>query len=277
MTVSSGPSVTPWRIWSTLREAIRGTRHDFTSMSVRRAVILLTIPMVLEMSMESLFAIVDIFWVSKLGPDAIATIGLTESMLSVIYAVAMGLSAGAAATVSRRVGEKDREGAATAAVQAVALGLIVSATIGVAGFILAPRLLFGMGAAPTVVSRGAGYTRIMLGGNSAIVLLWLLNAIFRGTGDAGVAMRSLWLANGINMLLDPCFIFGLGPFPEMGVTGAALATTIGRRAPSARYGSPLLTTSSSSGWSVSPSSSFRGRLSISSATIRPSSRSPSTA
>jgi putative MATE family efflux protein len=215
-------------IWETIREAIRGSRQDFTDISIRRAVILLAIPMVLEMSMESLFAIVDIFWVSRLGPDAIATIGLTESMLSVIYAVAMGLSAGAAATVARRIGEKDPEGAATAAVQAIGLGLLISIVIGLLGVSLAPRLLSAMGASSSVVSQGRGYTAVMLGGNATIILLWLLNAIFRGAGDATVAMRSLWLANGINLILDPCFVFGLGPFPEMGVTGAAVATTIGR-------------------------------------------------
>lgn len=215
-------------VWATLREAVRGSRQDFTAVPIRRAVVLLAVPMVLEMSMESLFAIVDIFWVSKLGAEAVATVGLTEAMLSVVYAVAMGLSAGATATVARRIGEKDREGAALAAVQAIWAGVVMSAAIGGAGVWLAPQLLSAMGASPAVVSRGSGYTAMMLGGSVTIVLLFLVNAIFRGAGDAAAAMRSLWLANVINIVLDPFFIFGWGPFPEMGVAGAAVATTIGR-------------------------------------------------
>ncbi len=222
------PAASSSGIWGTFREAIRGTHQDFTKMPMRRAVVLLAIPMVLEMSMESLFAIVDIFWVSKLGPDAVATVGLTESMLAVVYGVAMGLSAGATALIARRIGEKDPEGAAVAAVQIIGAGGIVAAIIGAMGGAFAPQLLSLMGASPAVVRQGSGYTAVMLGGSVTVVLLFLVNAIFRGAGDAAIAMRSLWLANAINIVLDPVFIFGWGPFPEMGVTGAAVATNIGR-------------------------------------------------
>jgi putative MATE family efflux protein len=214
--------------WATVREAIRGSQLDFTKVSVGRAVILLAIPMVLEMSMESLFAVVDIFWVSRLGSNAVAAVGLTESMLSIIYAVAMGLSAASTALVARRIGEQNREEAAKTAVQAVALSAVLAGVIGVAGAAFAPALLVAMGATPETVSVGSGYTAIMLGGNVTIVLLFVGNAVFRGAGDAVAAMRTLWLANLLNIALGPCFIFGLGPFPELGVTGAAVATNIGR-------------------------------------------------
>ncbi|HXE83065.1 MAG TPA: MATE family efflux transporter [Gemmatimonadales bacterium] len=184
--------------------------------------------MVLEMLMESVFAVVDIFWVGHIGPDAVATVGLTESMLTIAYTVAMGLSIGVTAMVARRIGEKNPEGAAEAAVQGIALGVIVAAIIGVAGALLAPNLLALMGASPTVIATGQTYTRIMLGGNIVILLLFLINAMFRGAGDAAIAMRVLWLANWINIILGPLLIFGVGPFPKLGVTGAAIATTIGR-------------------------------------------------
>src|SRR5436190_18674652 len=213
---------------SSVREALRGARQDFTEVPIRRAILLLAVPMILEMSMESLFVVVDIFWVSHLGPEAVATVGLTESMLTLIFTVAIGLSIGATATVARRIGEKEPERAARAAVQVIILGFCLSLYIGVLGAVLAPRLLEWMGATPAVIERGHGYTTVMLGGNATVLLLFLGNAIFRGAGDAAIAMRVLWLANGLNILLGPCFIFGLGPFPELGVKGAAVATNIGR-------------------------------------------------
>src|SRR5262245_51686752 len=183
--------------------------------------------MVLELVLESLFAVVDVFFVSRLGPDAIATVGLTESMITMVYAVAIGLSVGATATVARRVGERDHDGAARAAVQAIILGVLVSIPIGLFGFVFARPLLVLMGGSEGVL-RNASFTAVLIGFNIVIVLLFLINAVFRGAGDAAIAMRVLWLASGINIILDPCFIFGLGPFPELGVTGAAVATTTGR-------------------------------------------------
>ena len=215
-------------VWSVVRDAIRGVPHDYTSGPIGRAIVLLAIPMVLEMAMESVFAVVDVFWVSRLGPDAIATVGLTESMLTLVYTAAMGLSIGVAAVVARRIGEKRPDEAAEAAVQGIALGLVVAAAVAVLGVTLAPRLLALMGSSPGVIAIGTGYTRMMLGGSATVLLLFLVNAIFRGAGDAAIAMRVLWLANIINILLGPCLIFGLGPFPRLGVTGAAVATTIGR-------------------------------------------------
>jgi len=215
-------------LWSTIRAAIRGTSEDLTAIPVRRAVILLAVPTILEMSMESLLTIVDIFFVSRLGSNAVATVGLTESMLSVVYAGAMGLSAGATAVVARRTGEKDHEGAAVAAVQVMAAAVAGALVLGALGAALAPRLLAMMGASEAVIREGSGYTRLMLGGNASIFLLFVVNAIFRSAGDAAVAMRSLWLANLLNMALAPVFIFGLGPVPAMGVTGAAVATTVSR-------------------------------------------------
>ena len=211
-----------------VRKAVRGTTEDYTEGSLNRAVLLLSVPMVLEMAMESVFALTDVFFVARLGAGAVAAVGLTESLLTVVYAVAMGLCMSTTAVVARRIGEKRPEEAARTAVQAVAVGLAVSvpfAVLGVAG----PRGLLGlMGAPATVVANGWGFTAWMLGGNASVVLLFLMNAVFRGAGDATVAMRSLWIANAVNMVLDPCLIFGLGPFPHLGVTGAGVATTIGR-------------------------------------------------
>jgi putative MATE family efflux protein len=214
-------------LWATIRASLSGEHHEYTDGDVGRAVLLLAIPMVLEFALESVFAVVDVFFVSRLGPSAVATVGLTESMLTIIYALAAGLSVGAMATVARRVGERDYDGAARAAVQAIVLGLLVSVVLGVVGAWLAPSLLAFMGAAPEVVEH-AWFTRIMLGGNGVIMMLFLINAVFRGAGDAALAMRVLWLANLVNLCLDPLLIFGLGPFPELGVTGAAVATTTGR-------------------------------------------------
>ena len=214
--------------WALLREGLRGSSRDYTQGHVGHAIIVLAIPMVMEMSMESLFAVVDVFFVSKLGADAVATVGLTESMLAIVYSVAIGLCIGATAIVARRIGEKDREGAAVAAVQVLLVGLVVSAVMGIAGGFNARRLLAMMGASEAVLGDSARFTIIMLSGNVVIVMIFLINAIFRAAGDAAVAMRVLWIANGINMLLDPLLIFGVGPFPELGVVGAAVATTTGR-------------------------------------------------
>jgi putative MATE family efflux protein len=213
---------------ASIREALRGSHQDYTTGPVGRSILLLAIPMVLEMSMESVFAVVDIFFVSRLGADAVATVGLTESLLMLVYALAMGLSIGAAALVARRIGERDAEGAARSAVQSLLLALGISAGLGGLGAYHAPRLLALMGASPAVLDTGVPYARIMLGGEASIIILFVVNSIFRGAGDAAIAMRVLLIGNGINIVLDPCLIFGLGPFPEMGVTGAAVATTIGR-------------------------------------------------
>jgi putative MATE family efflux protein len=218
----------PPSFWASVREALRGTHQDFTTGNLNRAILLLAIPMVLEMVLESLFAVVDVFWVGRLGADAVATVGLTESLLSLVFAVGLGLSLSTTAMVARRIGEKDAEGAAVAGVQAIIIGLSISLLIGVPCIFYAPELLRLMGASPQVVSTGSGYARIALGGSGAIMMLFLNNAIFRGAGDAAIAMRLLWVSNIINLVLDPCLIFGLGPFPKLGVTGAALATFTGR-------------------------------------------------
>ncbi len=209
-------------------EAVSGTEQDFTEGRLSRAILLLSIPAVLEMVMESIFVIADIFFVSKLGADSVATVGLTESMVTIIYAIAIGLGTATTSLVSRRIGEKNNEDASRAAFQAILTGLIVSVLIGIPGAILADELLGMMGASETIVRYMSGYTRIMLGGNVVIMMLFIINAIFRSAGDAAVAMKVLWIGNIINIILDPCFIFGLGPFPHLGVQGAAMATTIGR-------------------------------------------------
>lgn len=210
-------------------DALRGRgHHDYTQGDLGRAIVLLAVPMVLEMVLESVFAVTDIFFAGKLGPAAIATIGLTESLLVIVYTLAMGLGIGATASIARRIGEKDPDGAAETAVQAIAVGLVVSVVLGTAGALLAPRLLALMGADASVLATGTTYARIMLGGEVSIIMLFLVNAIFRGAGDAAIAMRTLWLANAINIVLVPLLVFGIGPFPRLGVTGAAVATTIGR-------------------------------------------------
>ena len=225
--VSQAPASRP-RFWATVREAIRGSQQDFTEGPMGRAIFLLAVPMVLEMVLESVFAIEDVFFVSKLGADAIAAVGITESVMTIIYAVAIGLSMSATAMVARRIGEKNPEAAAVTAVQIIALGVVVSVLLGVVGGIFATRILEMLGASPGTLAIGNGYARVMLAGNATVFLLYLINAIFRGAGDASIAMRVLWIGNGINIILDPLLIFGIGPFPEMGVTGAAVGNNVGR-------------------------------------------------
>jgi putative MATE family efflux protein len=214
--------------WSTLREAVRGSTADFTRISIGRAVVLLAVPMVLEMLMESVFAVADVFFVGRLGADAVATVGITESLMTIIYAVAMGLSVGAAATVARRIGERDVDGAARAAAQSILFALVIGAGVGAMGILFAPELLRLMGASEDVVRTGSHFARVMIGASGGVTLLFLINAVFRGAGDAAIAMRVLWIANAINIVLGPCLIFGIGPFPRLGVTGAAIGTSIGR-------------------------------------------------
>lgn len=214
-----------------IRDAVGGDTHrDFTAESIGRAIMLLAIPMVLEMMMESLFAVVDMLWVARLGADSVATVGFTESLLYLIYTVALGLSIATAATVARRIGEKDPKAASETAAQAILLGAMIALAIGVSGAVFAPELLTLMGASPAVVKIGSGYARAIFGGSGTVMLLFLINAVFRGAGDAALAMRVLWMANAINIILNPLLIFGVGPFPRLGVTGSGIGTTIGRGA-----------------------------------------------
>ncbi len=208
--------------------ALRGKEQEFTSGSIRRAVFMLSVPMILEMLMESIFAIVDILYVSQVSVNAVATIGLTESVITLVYAIAIGLSMAATAVVARRVGEKDLKGASQATVQVLFLGVLVAATISVVGILYPKEILALMGAEPDLIAEGYGYTKVLLGGNITIMLLFLINAVFRGAGNASMAMWTLILSNGLNIILDPMFIFGFGPIPAYGVEGAAIATTIGR-------------------------------------------------
>lgn len=219
---------TPVPLRRCIVQALKGQDIDYTAAPPKRAVLLLAIPMVLEMIMESLFAVTDVFWVARLGKEAVAVIGITESLITLVYAVALGISFAATAIVSRRIGEKDPERAAQAAGQVLLLGFGISAALGLVLGLNARALLVLMGADAATVALGTDFARIMLGGNVTVFMIFLINAVFRGAGDAAIAMRTLWLANALNIVLGPCFIFGWGPFPEMGVTGAAVATNLGR-------------------------------------------------
>jgi len=211
-----------------IKEAVVGSQKDYTTLSIRYSLLLLAIPMILEMVMESLFALVDVYFVSKLGTDEVAAVGLTESMMMIVYSIAIGISMAASAMVARRVGEKDIGRASMVAGQVLYIGLGVSSIISVIGLLFAPDFLEMMGANDHVIQIGTPYMRWLLGGNVVIVLLFLINAIFRGAGNAQITMRTLWLANGLNIILDPILIFGIGPFPALGLEGAAIATTTGR-------------------------------------------------
>jgi putative MATE family efflux protein len=215
-------------LWSLVKRSLRDEQYDYTQGSIRHAIILLAIPMILELSLESVFAVVDMFFVGRLGENAIATVGLTESVVTIVYSIAIGLSTAATAMVARRIGEKNEDEAAHAGVQTIILSLIVTMVISAIGLVFAPKILQLMGAKPEVVREGAVFTRIMLGGSVVIIMVFLINGIFRGAGNAAIAMRSLWLASMCNIILCPLLIYGLGPIPSLGLKGAAIATTIGR-------------------------------------------------
>ena len=215
-------------IWKELNNAIRGTDADYTKIGLRRAIFLLAVPMILELIMESTFAVVDIYFVGKLGSSAVATVGLTETYLFLLYSIAMGLAMAVTAIIARRIGEKKADDAGVSAVQSIAIALLISIPFAVSGIFFSKELLSLMGGDSWAMEEGYRYTQWMLGGNAVIVFLFVINAIFRGAGDAAIAMRVLWIANGINIILDPILIFGWGFIPAMGIEGAAIATTIGR-------------------------------------------------
>lgn len=226
--ITESPDLPGTSFWRDVARALRGKQHDYTREPLNPAILLLAVPMVLEMLMESLFAIVDMFWVSRLGSDAIAIVGLTESVMTLIYAIAIGISIAGTSIVARRIGEKELERAAHAIAQIIALGLTASVVLGLGFGYFATAILKLMGATFSVVASGTSFARLILGGNVTVFMIFLINAIFRGAGDAVLAMRTLWLANGLNMILVPFLIFGWGPFPELDVTGAAVATTVSR-------------------------------------------------
>src|SRR3989304_1411372 len=215
-------------LWQGLKEAVRGTEADYTQIPMGKAIFLLAVPMILELIMESTFAVVDIYFVGSLGASAVATVGLTETYLFLLYSIGMGLSMAVTAIIARRIGEKEKEKAGITAVQAIFIAVLISLPFTLAGIFFARDLLALMGADEWTLEHGYHYTEWMLGGNAVIVLLFIINAIFRGAGDAAIAMRVLWIANGFNIILDPVLILGLGPFPELGIEGAAIATNIGR-------------------------------------------------
>ncbi|MGH7491673.1 MAG: MATE family efflux transporter [bacterium] len=215
-------------LWQELKNAIRGTEADYTQIRIGKAVFLLAVPMILELVMESTFAVVDIYFVGRLGASAVATVGLTETYLFLLYSIGIGLSMAVTAIVARRIGEKDKEQASITAIQAIFIAVLVSLPFALIGIFFAKDLLGFMGADAWTLEHGYRFTQWMLGGNAVIMLLFVMNSIFRGAGDAAIAMRVLWLANGVNIILDPVLIYGLGPFPELGIAGAAIATNIGR-------------------------------------------------
>ncbi len=230
MTATERTAAARTSLLADLRAALRGTGADYTRIPLQRAVLLLAVPMMLELVLESTFAVVDIYFVGRLGAPAVAAVGLTETVLFLLYAVAMGMSMAVTAIVARRIGEQRPGEAALSAVQAIGLAVLVSVPFAVAGVAWAQDLLRLMGGDAWVVRHGYRYTQWMLGGNVIILLLFVINAIFRGAGDAAAAMRVLWVANALNIALDPVLIFGLGPVPALGVEGAAIATNIGRAA-----------------------------------------------
>lgn len=215
-------------LWNDLKKALSGSEEDYTEVNLKKAIFLLSVPMILELVLESVFAVVDIYFVGTLGASAVATVGLTETYLFLLYSVAMGLSFSVTAIVARRIGEKEKDKAGIAAIQSLWIAIFASIPFAIAGIFYSKVLLALMGADEWVLNEGYQYMQWMLGGNIVIILLFLINAVFRGAGDAAISMKVLWIANGFNIILDPIFIFGWGPIPAYGITGAAIATTIGR-------------------------------------------------